>query len=59
MSQSGDLRVEGNSPNRALQGRAGFNYGGGVARPMRDKFGNAVDLGATPPIDLHDAGRTA
>jgi hypothetical protein len=29
LSQTGDLKVEGNSPNRALQAKAGFNYGGG------------------------------
>ena len=50
VSQSGDLRVEGNDPNRALQGRAGFNYGGGAERPMRDKFGNTIDLGGDATI---------
>jgi hypothetical protein len=44
VSQSGNLRVEGNSPNRALQAQVGFNYGGGMARPMRDKFGKTIDL---------------
>lgn len=50
VSQSGDLRVEGNSPNRALQAKAGFNYGGGLARPMLDKFGQAIDLPADATV---------
>ncbi|BCX46325.1 hypothetical protein HAHE_02330 [Haloferula helveola] len=44
VSQTGDMQVEGNSPNRAMQARKGFNYGGGIARPMRDKNGAYIDL---------------
>jgi hypothetical protein len=44
LSQVGDQRVEGNSPNRALQAKAGFNYGGGLARPMRDQSGRYLDV---------------
>lgn len=50
VSQTGDMRVEGNSPNRAMQGRKGFNYGGGIARPMRDKNGAYIDLQARDSI---------
>jgi len=50
VSQTGDMRVEGNSPNRAMQGRKGFNYGGGIARPMRDRNGGFIDLRPTDSI---------
>lgn len=50
VSQTGDMRVEGNSPNRAMQGRKGFNFGGGIARPMRDKNGAFIDMKPTDSI---------
>jgi hypothetical protein len=50
VSQSGDLRVEGNTSNHALQGKSGFNFGGGVARPLRDKAGRTLDLKANASI---------
>ncbi len=44
VSQRQEMRIEGNNPNRAVQASAGFNYGGGIARPMRDKNGQDIVL---------------
>ena len=43
-SQAADMEVAGNHNVRNLQGRPGFNYGGGLARPLRDHHGRHIDL---------------
>lgn len=43
-SQAADMQLAGNQNVRHLQGRAGFNYGGGLARPLRDHHGRHIDL---------------
>lgn len=51
MSQSGSTIVKSAIPdNHKLAGKAGFNYGSGVAMPVRDVANKFVDLAATDSI---------
>jgi hypothetical protein len=49
VSQTGNTLVRGGADHN-LQGRAGFNFGGGVALPLRTPAGQFLDLTATDRI---------
>lgn len=49
VSQSGNMMVNSNTDHN-LQARAGFNYGGGVALPLRTTAGAFVDLSSNELI---------
>jgi len=51
VSQSGDKIVKGTSNiGHSLNGRSGFNYGGGVSLPVRDENGAYIDLRGTETV---------
>ncbi len=44
VSQAGNDEVKTTSFGHEMQGRSGFNFGGGVAKPLKDKFGAEIVL---------------